>query len=127
MRIATVHILLNVRTDAEGCDFVSELLGNADGIVDWQHIGQQNDQEITRFYEHNDPENYMEGEFSKEATEGSSEQLTDNANAPSGVARQLVEKAAEYGAGEQPSFLKLIHLSQTFALVAVAEALEARS
>ena len=43
MRIATVHILLDVTTDGEADDWCSETLTSLDHVVDWSHAHRQGD------------------------------------------------------------------------------------
>lgn len=38
MRIATIHLLLDVESDAEACDFCSETFGDMPYVVDWAHV-----------------------------------------------------------------------------------------
>lgn len=37
MRIATVHLVLDVESDDEACDFCSETFGNMPYVFDWGH------------------------------------------------------------------------------------------
>lgn len=37
MRIATVHLLIDVESDAQACDFLSETLSTMPYVVDWAH------------------------------------------------------------------------------------------
>lgn len=43
MRIATVHLLLDVESDAEACDFLSETFGYMPYVVDWGHVNPASD------------------------------------------------------------------------------------
>ena len=72
-RIATVHILIRRRTDAEACDFFSETLSDMPYVTDWAHENIPFDTlgDYTIPYEsRDDARRYAEGEFLSALTEG---------------------------------------------------------
>jgi hypothetical protein len=64
MRIATVHLLLDVDSDAEACDFCSETFADMPYVVDWAHVRPAHDplnDESTAHYVQSGE--YAEGDF----------------------------------------------------------------
>jgi len=64
MRIATIHLLLDVDSDAEACDFCSETFADMPYVVDWAHVAPAQNPlvgESTAFY--SQLGDYREGDF----------------------------------------------------------------
>lgn len=68
MRIATVHLLLDVDTDAEACDFCSETFRDMPYVADWAHVfpARTLDEKSTAHYAQLG--DYQEGDFLQAAT-----------------------------------------------------------
>ena len=65
MRIATVHLLIDVESDAQACDFLSETLSTMPYVVDWAYAHRLWLGEITVSFDQEGE--YEEGDFLMEA------------------------------------------------------------
>lgn len=69
-RIVTVHMLIDVENDVEACDYMSKMLRQTEGVLDWGYTEIPNKNgEYSKPFEY-DPYEYREGQFIDEMEVG---------------------------------------------------------